>query len=314
MGSRIEIFNEKYLGNLTSAKEQGFKNKIDNATDKVILESDKDKYLDKLVQEQSLEPVEVGFQHKTMDKLTEHGKSKLKVYYPVGGNLDLLKYRPKGVEQMEQEVWLNEQEEEFWLKFSIEDMTPEEVNQKLEDIDTNLRGHFTELKTQVQEFNRSLRDNAETYFAAEKEERLEEQDMLGEIDVPLRGREDTPDTVAISAPEEREPIEVAETSESTESSKKIPTLSEEGYEKILTAINDVGMGFERSPRMFADKTEEDLRDFILVLLEMNFVGSATGETFNKDGKTDMLLRYENDNVFIGECAIWKGKGVFQIED
>lgn len=77
----------------------------------------------------------------------------------------------------------------------------------------------------------------------------------------------------------------------------------------MKAINDIGKGFERSPRLFEYYEEEDLRDFILFFLEMNFeYGTATGETFNMSGKTDILLRSEDgENVFIAECAIWSGK-------
>ncbi len=45
---------------------------------------------------------------------------------------------------------------------------------------------------------------------------------------------------------------------------------------------------------------------------MNFKnGSATGETFNKEGKTDILLRHENDNIFVAECLMWKGDKYFK---
>lgn len=44
-----------------------------------------------------------------------------------------------------------------------------------------------------------------------------------------------------------------------------------------------------------------------MMLEPNFEGSATGETFNKKGKTDILLRYQGSNIFIGECKFWRGK-------
>ncbi|MFT7412575.1 MAG: hypothetical protein ACI9J4_000937 [Paraglaciecola sp.] len=47
-----------------------------------------------------------------------------------------------------------------------------------------------------------------------------------------------------------------------------------------------------------------------MMLEPNFNGSATGETFNKTGKTDILLRHENSNVFIGECKFWRGQKSF----
>jgi hypothetical protein len=40
---------------------------------------------------------------------------------------------------------------------------------------------------------------------------------------------------------------------------------------------------------------------------MNFKGSATGETFNKDGKSAILLRHDGTNVFVAECSVWGGK-------
>src|ERR1017187_9056448 len=33
-------------------------------------------------------------------------------------------------------------------------------------------------------------------------------------------------------------------------------------------------------------------------------------TFNKKGKTDILVRYETSNVFVGECKFWKGLKAF----
>lgn len=34
--------------------------------------------------------------------------------------------------------------------------------------------------------------------------------------------------------------------------------------------------------------------------------SVTGETFNKQGKTDILIRHEGKNVFVAECKFWRG--------
>lgn len=39
-------------------------------------------------------------------------------------------------------------------------------------------------------------------------------------------------------------------------------------------------------------------------------GKATGETFNRAGKTDILLREGDRNVFIAECKFWKGPKAF----
>ena len=54
------------------------------------------------------------------------------------------------------------------------------------------------------------------------------------------------------------------------------------------------------------KDEEALRDFLLMALSPNF-DSASGETFNKKGKTDILIRHKNTNVFVAECSIWAGE-------
>src|SRR5690606_126854 len=47
---------------------------------------------------------------------------------------------------------------------------------------------------------------------------------------------------------------------------------------------------------------------VLMILDPNFqYGSASGETFNKSGKTDIQLRYDSSVVFIAECKFWTGE-------
>ena len=66
---------------------------------------------------------------------------------------------------------------------------------------------------------------------------------------------------------------------------------------------------ERLPSTYANKQEEDLRDYLLIPLCTHYQNS-TGETFNKKGKTDILIRHEGSNVFVGECKFWKGIKAF----
>ena len=67
---------------------------------------------------------------------------------------------------------------------------------------------------------------------------------------------------------------------------------------------------ERSPEAFKAMDEEALRQHFLVQLNGQFEGKATGETFNMYGKTDILLREGERNVFIAECKFWKGPKAF----
>ena len=79
------------------------------------------------------------------------------------------------------------------------------------------------------------------------------------------------------------------------------------YEKILNCIHLIGKMFERLPDTYALKEEEHLRDHILITLGAAVIGSTTGETFNKRGKTDILVRGNGSNEFVGECKFWHGQ-------
>jgi hypothetical protein len=56
--------------------------------------------------------------------------------------------------------------------------------------------------------------------------------------------------------------------------------------------------------------EESLRDTILMALNSVYRGMASGEAFNKAGKTDILIKYLDKNIFIAECKIWRGDKYF----
>ncbi|EKF55609.1 hypothetical protein I215_06612 [Galbibacter marinus] len=90
---------------------------------------------------------------------------------------------------------------------------------------------------------------------------------------------------------------------------KIDSLSEKGYEDILTHIRYYGKNLEKFKKLYDKFDEEGFREFFLPHLNsISKKHSATGETFNKIGKTDILIQDENGiNVFIAECKLWKGE-------
>jgi hypothetical protein len=57
-------------------------------------------------------------------------------------------------------------------------------------------------------------------------------------------------------------------------------------------------------------SEEGRRDAMLGALATHYRGQAFAEAFNRRGKTDILLREDNHNLFISECKIWKGSKAF----
>lgn len=84
-----------------------------------------------------------------------------------------------------------------------------------------------------------------------------------------------------------------------------PSLENSRFRKILNIINETMVAMERHPRVYKGRSEEDLRDQLLTVFASHYP-NATGETFNKKGKTDILIRHEGANIFVGECKFWKG--------
>jgi hypothetical protein len=80
----------------------------------------------------------------------------------------------------------------------------------------------------------------------------------------------------------------------------------EEYEHILSIMRGMTTVMERSPNAFRTTNEEGIRQHFLVQLNGIYQGQATGETFNYEGKTDILIRVEDKNIFIAECKLWDG--------
>jgi hypothetical protein len=92
---------------------------------------------------------------------------------------------------------------------------------------------------------------------------------------------------------------------------KEPELSVGDYDEVLGVITSMVKVFERSPSAFAKMEEEHLRMVLLVALNGVFRGDARGETFNGEGKTDILIQVNDQNIFIGECLVWGGPEHFR---
>lgn len=89
-----------------------------------------------------------------------------------------------------------------------------------------------------------------------------------------------------------------------------PVLSGDDFNYILEVLSRESKTMERTPSVFANLDEESIRTLFLMHLNGHFEGSATGETFNNSGKTDILIREKDKNIFIAECKFWKGEKSF----
>jgi hypothetical protein len=91
-----------------------------------------------------------------------------------------------------------------------------------------------------------------------------------------------------------------------------PHLSHESVGQIVGLIDMAGKGFQIAPSVYSQLGEEDLRTIILGYLNAVFNSNiATGETFSKEGKSDILVNIPGGAVLIGECKFWGGSSLYQ---
>lgn len=168
------------------------------------------------------------------------------------------------------------------------------------------------LRGSAHPFNQNLEQRITKAIEHRKNSVLAAQNTVASLGYNLKPRPNAPQTYV--APVQRKTIPTRP-SNSSAPFKPEPALDEAQYKHILSVIENMTHVMERSPTAFANMGEEDIRQHFLVQLNGQFEGQATGETFNYQGKTDILIRVDGRNVFIAECKFWHGeKGYLETID
>lgn len=179
------------------------------------------------------------------------------------------------------------------------DATRAALNRQLD----RLRDCLAQVESLVTNFNQALRARARERIEARQRRFRESHEVVKALGFPLRERDNVPKIYVAPVHRRKLPLPLP--------SVPLPAqeewvLSMEHYEFILGLMNGVGLMIERNPAVFAQLEEEHLRTLFLLPLNSHYEGQATGETFNMEGKTDILIRAAGRNIFIAECKKWNG--------
>jgi hypothetical protein len=166
------------------------------------------------------------------------------------------------------------------------------------------------VRADVDIYNDRLPTHAESVLQARKDELLKRRELTASLGVPIRTKSPATPTVSIPAPAAITPRRAKPPIASPGDYVPEPTLDEDAYRDILANIWSFGGSMERAPGTFAKFSEEELRDQFITYLTPRVEGTTTGETFNKAGKTDILIRHEDRNVFVAELGVWSGTKAF----
>lgn len=189
------------------------------------------------------------------------------------------------------------------------DSEPRDINKEATGELDDIVKHLGWVRCDLDIFRKALSSQAEQSVMARRTRLSENQLRAGALGIPLKKRTDALPTYV--APEVRRKITPLTPPFSSAPNQPEPILDDDNYDFILNVMQNMTIVMERSPSAFHSMGEEDLRQHFLVQLNGQYEGQATGETFNFNGKTDILVRSNGKNIFIAECKFWKGAKAFQ---
>jgi hypothetical protein len=128
------------------------------------------------------------------------------------------------------------------------------------------------------------------------------------LEIPLR-----PSPTAVAIPIEPKTLQLTEVEARANAGEPVYKLADNIADQLIETLHSFALALGRQHKVSArmlQEGEESLRDMLLFILNAQWQGQVTGETFVGKGKTDLLFRYKGVNAFIGECKIWTGQKAF----
>ena len=220
---------------------------------------------------------------------------------PYSGNEEVFSYSPPSFSLNPVRVKVGDGFIRFETRSGKND--PIEVKAQAEGIARDLQRRFTELQREIEAFSAKLHAEAERCFKERKAKLLEQSGRIAQLGVPVYRSGSVPDTFTV--PVTRRTLVIERPPAPSGPFQPEFALNDTVYGHILRIIFDMGQVLESHPSTYEGKDEEGLRDSLLLVLSPHFQ-SASGETFHKAGKTDILIQHEGKCVFVAECKFWDG--------
>lgn len=240
----------------------------------------------------------------------------ISIEIPYSGNHDLLKAQPNAYSSIHPTGKIQQQSNglgKIIMTFcQPHDADPTQIKSSLDFNLNTIKQYVGWSKSQVDSFNESLPRLAKESVDFRREKLIKQNFIIDMLGIPLKQKNGAPSF---------EPIKVSKRMTKPlppppkEGYKPEPGITDSEYDNILKLIRHSAISFEKTPKTFCVHDEEELRDIILSQLNAVYEGDATSETFNKSGKTDILISESGRSAFIAECKIWRGqKNTFEAID
>ena len=195
----------------------------------------------------------------------------------------------------------------FRRSFLDDSPEPERLKAEIERAISSLAGAVSTLAGDVENHNREAPRAVREALERKLSKAKAAVSAVAGLGIPIKKR---PAPATFVVPIKRRESPVSRPSVPKEKFAPEPELDQPAYEHILSVLSSMALVIERNPGSFSSLNEEAIRTHFLLVLNGHYKGLATGETFNLSGKTDILVRVDDRNVFIAECKFWRGAKSF----
>ncbi|MFT3937782.1 hypothetical protein [Rhodopseudomonas sp.] len=314
------LFSQRSLTTLLRDQIHKMENTVDELSDDLFLQNSPDDLVQAIAADAYLPPLQLGepvsqipteFRNTVIFPMRVPADGFIySVEVPYTGASGLLNHQPDTHDLEKPTVARidsrNMQGSVLIRRAAIGDVTTEELRASFDAEIAKINKYIGYQAIQIDPFNASLEQEARRIVNGRRTRLLNARHLAASLGYPLRHREGAPLTFV--SPIVRRVPAIVRTPSGT--FRPEPTIAEAEYQNILRIIENMSFVMERNPRVFSVAPEETIRDHYLVQLNGQYEGTATGETFNGAGHTDIIVRDDNVNLFVAECKIWHGQKEF----
>lgn len=334
-GEMQTLFAQADLADWLARLREDCKEEVLAASEQTLLGADADAWAVQLAERFAVEPlavrgddvwvedlgecqVDVRHEHQTRFILDPSRPAlipgrRVVVHIPYRGDEKLLRCRPSQRSMSPPRAAIRRGEVQLCIEYPHDRRAA--VRAMADALVSDIERHASWQAADVQRHNREIADFAREVIAARRQRVLADRAHLDGLGLPVRRRHDAPTTFAAPGIARRpSPMRGPAEQRPTASPPMEPTLVGEFWDHIVRVLAAATRTMERSPGDYAHWSEEQLRDNLLMLLNTHYEGGVTGETFQRAGKTDLLVRYEDRNLLVGECKWWSGAAAFAGHD
>ncbi len=194
------------------------------------------------------------------------------------------------------------------IGLTMQEISEYNLTEAISNTISDIQQYLSYAEKQINEFNENIKIVAKSEITYLVDNYKKVNKFFENVPYTLKTNDKIPSTFKV--PNIVRKAEIKKPVAKTKNLIPEPELCFHEYNHIIQICSDMTKVIERSPNSFVNMDEESLRTHFLVQLNGHYQGQATGETFNSKGKTDILVRSDNQNVFIAECKFWRGKKAY----